>query len=120
MSLASPEMSYSAPVSEPLASVAVTTDAAPPAARDEVLEGFALSPDFSGTRSQNSRSAALVSHEARWESRTSDANLVDAVIDGKRKYISGEDDSLANESDADNADAVDELFADFDCELLKV
>ena len=108
--VAGASMSDSRPVSPSNSTVASAA-----AARDEVLAGFAA-----GSRSADSRTTRTARERLPEKSRLSDGNLLYAVTNEKRKYVADEYDSLSDDNSIDHTDAVDELFSDLDCELIKM
>jgi hypothetical protein len=92
-----------------------STEVLPAAARDKVLEGFALV-----SRSATSRTTRTVRKRSQEKSQLSDGNLLYAVTHEKRYYAADKCDSLREDNSINQTDAVDELLSDLDCELIKM
>jgi hypothetical protein len=92
-----------------------STEASPAAARDEVLTGFTV-----GSSSADSRTTRTALERLPEKSRLSDGNLLCVVTHEKREYVADDYDSLGEVNSNDHTDAVDELFSDLDCELIKM
>jgi hypothetical protein len=92
-----------------------STEVSPAAARDEVLAGSAL-----GSRAADPRTTRTARHRLQEKSQLSNGNLLYAVINEKRKYAADKYDSLRGDNSIDHTDAIDELFSDLDCELIKM